>query len=558
MNILFVDTETFGIPDDHNASYRDIDNWPDIRQIAWIVTDKDLKILIRRNFFAKQVDIEEISDNYTEARVKPIHEVLKILLADFKSCDVVIGHNIEYDVNVIASQLYRYGINVNKFVEASQFCTMHASIPFCGFDTSLGERYPKLQELYCKLFSKPFVSAHDAFNDIWATYECTKALFSKKILQKSDYSFLLTDSEKRKLSEDYFLKGWEILVGHRSGSLKDTERLYKKAAELGHVEAMSRLGSLHAGNWLVSIDLNVELAKEWYNKAISHGNFDSYKDLSHLFGKIGNATMKTLYMKKYVEFKRAQAQEQLSHPERLNNIELQELVVALMNGNEYIEKDEKRGYELAQYGIEHHKINKHYFGKILRDRGDLSGYFHYLTIDFDFQKRDFYGRKNNRSRDFYWWDNRNFCEYLTEVAICYYEGYGVERDFSMAFQLLNEALSIYIESDKNNLYLGRFYQYGHGVCKIDYRLAFSYYTKAQSELLPESYYRLATLYYSGNGTKRSLTKAMELIGKCEKLNYSEGVDRLKQDISKARRKNLMVTLSLICIMILILLGLFAK
>ena len=36
---LFFDTETTGLPNDYNASPNQLDNWPRIVQIAWLLHD---------------------------------------------------------------------------------------------------------------------------------------------------------------------------------------------------------------------------------------------------------------------------------------------------------------------------------------------------------------------------------------------------------------------------------------------------------------------------------------------------------------------------------------
>lgn len=37
MKYLFIDTETTGLPKEYDAPYTDIDNWPRLVQLAWIV-----------------------------------------------------------------------------------------------------------------------------------------------------------------------------------------------------------------------------------------------------------------------------------------------------------------------------------------------------------------------------------------------------------------------------------------------------------------------------------------------------------------------------------------
>lgn len=43
-----------------------------------------------------------------------------------------------------------------------------------------GYKYPKLNELYYKLFHRNFENAHNAFSDVLATIECFKELKKKR------------------------------------------------------------------------------------------------------------------------------------------------------------------------------------------------------------------------------------------------------------------------------------------------------------------------------------------------------------------------------------------
>ncbi len=49
---------------------------------------------------------------------------------------------------------------------------MKSAIDFCKLRNFYGYRYPKLQELYNKLFGADFENAHNAFSDISATVKC--------------------------------------------------------------------------------------------------------------------------------------------------------------------------------------------------------------------------------------------------------------------------------------------------------------------------------------------------------------------------------------------------
>ena len=211
-NILFVDTETSGIPADKMLSYRNIDNWPTIKQIAWIIYKKDGTLLAQHNYaIADEGEHKDIvSPTYVSKKVLPIHEIVMLFyFGALKTCDVIVGHNIEYDVRVILSELHRYGYDTELLNSIHQFCTMKNSIDVCGFDTRHGNRYPKLQELYSKLFHKPFENEHDAYCDIKATADCFWKLFSSGMLKKEVFPYLLTSQEKEDTADRFLNDGIE-------------------------------------------------------------------------------------------------------------------------------------------------------------------------------------------------------------------------------------------------------------------------------------------------------------------------------------------------------------
>ena len=67
---LFFDTETTGLPRDYNAPVHNVENWPRMVQIAWLIYDYDGQKLDSKDFIIKPegytipknvVDIHNIS-----------------------------------------------------------------------------------------------------------------------------------------------------------------------------------------------------------------------------------------------------------------------------------------------------------------------------------------------------------------------------------------------------------------------------------------------------------------------------------------------------------------
>lgn len=188
---LFIDTETTGLPLNDNLPYTDLKNWPYLVQVALIIEDDNYGILAKRNIILKPdgytipesaTKIHGISNEIAVKNGEDRDKVISFLdLALYKS-DIIIGHNVSFDLNVIKSEIIRIkGIENALFkkkkhivIDTMKMGRNICKIPNSSFHTrlSLPNKYPKLDELYYKLFNKHFNNQHDAMADVQAAYDC--------------------------------------------------------------------------------------------------------------------------------------------------------------------------------------------------------------------------------------------------------------------------------------------------------------------------------------------------------------------------------------------------
>ena len=109
--------------------------------------------------------------------------VLAIFLKCFNKATFIVGHNVEFDKKIVGAELVRLGMRDVLDTKIS-YCTMQASIDLCKIPSSYGYGYnfPKLQELYKKLFGTEFDDAHNAMSDIEATEKCFWELKKRNLL----------------------------------------------------------------------------------------------------------------------------------------------------------------------------------------------------------------------------------------------------------------------------------------------------------------------------------------------------------------------------------------
>ncbi len=188
---LIFDTETTGLPKDWNAPYTDSDNWPRLVQLAWQLHDNTGKLIENKNFIVKPegytipYNAEKIHGISTERAEKEGHD-LQAVLDEFNK-DLVrstynVGHNIGFDVNIVAAEYHRKTVNTT-ITELATIDTKDVSTQFCAIPGGRGGKFkwPTLTELHTKLFGAPFEDAHDAAYDVDATAKCFFALITKDV-----------------------------------------------------------------------------------------------------------------------------------------------------------------------------------------------------------------------------------------------------------------------------------------------------------------------------------------------------------------------------------------
>jgi DNA polymerase III subunit epsilon len=190
-HILFFDTETTGLPKNWRASYKELENWPRLVQIAWILCDMEGNISEQKSYIIKpqgfQIPIETSNlHGINTERALMLGKDLNFVLQEFQealeSAELIVGHNIDFDRNVIGSELFRNKNETNIF-ELNSICTMQSTTEFCKIPNHYGYKYPSLSELYNKLFKTNLDEAHDAAVDIKATYKCFFKLMNLNVIK---------------------------------------------------------------------------------------------------------------------------------------------------------------------------------------------------------------------------------------------------------------------------------------------------------------------------------------------------------------------------------------
>ncbi len=189
MIITVFDTETTGLPVRNGR----LDQQPYIIQFAAITGEIDalwsyheisrenilIKPPISIPFGASQV--HGIYDRDV-AEKSPIREHIDTILSILHKADIVLGHNIEYDEEILSYELERLA-RKGDYSPTKSLCTMKSSTEYCKLvGRWFSYKPPKLAELHKFLFWEFFEWAHDAMLDVEATMRCAIELINRKVI----------------------------------------------------------------------------------------------------------------------------------------------------------------------------------------------------------------------------------------------------------------------------------------------------------------------------------------------------------------------------------------
>jgi DNA polymerase III epsilon subunit-like protein len=109
------------------------------------------------------------------------------LKKDLDSCKVIVGHNLSFDIAMLQPEFSREKIDF-RLDEKFTICTMRSSTAWCRLpklDGRSGFKWPKLEEVYYRLFGRYFEGAHDALADVVATKEVYFELIKREIIPRA-------------------------------------------------------------------------------------------------------------------------------------------------------------------------------------------------------------------------------------------------------------------------------------------------------------------------------------------------------------------------------------
>jgi len=194
MKLLFIDTETTGLPKDYKAPASKTDNWPRLVEIGYIMTDENDNNPTRRNLIAKPdgfiipteaSDVHGIVTKDALERGVHIRYILRELESYINQADIVIAHNYNFDSKIIGAEYHRQGMpDPLDGKNAICTCDNQTIVDYCALPGKWPGKFkwPKLKELFSRLYCYEFEEQHSALADIQATADCYFELKKREVI----------------------------------------------------------------------------------------------------------------------------------------------------------------------------------------------------------------------------------------------------------------------------------------------------------------------------------------------------------------------------------------
>ena len=196
---LIIDTETSGLPDSKNMrwgeypNYKDLKKYDDSRivQLSFILTDKHYNSIDLQDYVIKREGFnitnsefhgitDEISDDGTEFDV-----AFESFYQGLKKVTHIIAHNVEFDINVIRSELFRRGKKeiIKELDKKILMCTMKHCKNIVKIVNTYGKyKFPSLKEIYKFCFDRDINNAHNSKYDVINLHAVIKNMNDNNIL----------------------------------------------------------------------------------------------------------------------------------------------------------------------------------------------------------------------------------------------------------------------------------------------------------------------------------------------------------------------------------------
>ena len=170
---LAFDCETTGIPTHRRCGYKNLTAFDSCRLVSLAVVEFDNEhneigtyhfVVKPEGFTVQATEIHGISHEHAVEVGRSFEEIYEEIKIMFTEIPTIVGHNLEFDINCISSEIFRRGLDLDFIQKINPVCTLKMT-------KSIYFEPRKLGVLYKDLFDRDLDGAHDALNDARAAGE---------------------------------------------------------------------------------------------------------------------------------------------------------------------------------------------------------------------------------------------------------------------------------------------------------------------------------------------------------------------------------------------------
>jgi DNA polymerase-3 subunit epsilon len=179
MKILVMDTETTDKPPKIALLPGTVDFWPSIVQMSFILIDDTTfkytayDYVIKTSRDIENSHIHGITKSMNTKQGYDFSDIYGIYQLCVQEADIVVGHNISFDFNMIRAECYRRSLVYTE--PKISYCTMMSTRYVCNLPN---HKWPTLSELHVALFHEEATNLHNSLKDCLVCLRCYLKLMS--------------------------------------------------------------------------------------------------------------------------------------------------------------------------------------------------------------------------------------------------------------------------------------------------------------------------------------------------------------------------------------------
>ena len=170
---LAFDCETTGLPAHRRCGFKNLEAFEKCRLVSLAVVefDQDHKecgtwhyIVKPEGFQVEATEIHGITHEHALQVGRPFEDIYAEISTMFTEIPIIVGHNLEFDINCLSSEIWRRGMDLDFMQKITPVCTLKMT-------KNIYFEPCKLGNLYKNIFGRELEGAHDALNDSRAAGE---------------------------------------------------------------------------------------------------------------------------------------------------------------------------------------------------------------------------------------------------------------------------------------------------------------------------------------------------------------------------------------------------